>query len=288
MKQLGLALHNYHDTYKVFPSATYSQKACSTAAGFPGSSPAMNASGWLTALPFFEQASIADRYNKNECVSWAIATAATNPAPLIGDPQLNGNGPLVCQKLPIFICPSNPTRDFFIPLASANSAFYCVKPNSNLQGARTNYDFAVNCETRCNHWSAAAQNVKRMFGENSNTNLGMVIDGTSNTIMIGETTLDVVNGEGNAWGFRGWVMIGVDPACQLQTGRGINIWYRATGANLREPGRLGSWAWAGSLHPGGCNFVMGDGSVTFVSETISFTVLRDLSAMSDGNPVQLP
>jgi prepilin-type N-terminal cleavage/methylation domain-containing protein/prepilin-type processing-associated H-X9-DG protein len=290
MKQLGLALHNYHDTYKVFPSATYSHKACNPNAAAVPSNPAMNASGWLTALPFFEQGSVADRYNKNECPSIATASGAASPSPLIGNPVTNGNGALVCEKLPIFICPSNPSKDWFISLAAANTVFYCVSPGSNMQGAHTNYDFSVNCTVICNHWGSTLnpQNVKRMFGENSNTTLGMVTDGTSNTIMIGETTLDVVNGEGNAWGFRGWVMIGVDPACTQQTGRGINVWFRATTPNARIPGQLGSWAWAGSNHPGGCNFVMGDGSVSFVSQTIDFTLLTNLSTMSGGIPASLP
>src|SRR5687768_7744961 len=120
MKQLGLALHNYHDTYKLFPAASYSYKGCTVAAApagftgpFVGSSPTLNPSGWLGVLPFCELSTIADKWNKNECVSDANG-GGTNPGPLIGNPLLNGNGALMCQKLPIFLCPSNPVRDIFI------------------------------------------------------------------------------------------------------------------------------------------------------------------------------
>jgi prepilin-type N-terminal cleavage/methylation domain-containing protein/prepilin-type processing-associated H-X9-DG protein len=295
MKQLGLALHNYHDTYKVFPAASYAYKGCTINAAavapytgpFAGSSPTLNVSGWLGVLPFCEQSAIADKWNKNECVSDANG-AGNNPGPLIGDPILNGNGALVAQKLPIFLCPSNPVRDHFISVADTALPHYCIKNGNTLQGAHTCYDFSVLCHTACNVWNVTPAHIKRMFGENSNTNIGAVVDGTSNTIMIGETTADVINGAGNAWGFRGWVMVGVDAACTQQTGRGINVWFRATTPTARIIGQLGSWAWAGSNHPGGCNFVMGDGSVSFVSQTIDFTLLNDLCTMSGGIPAQLP
>ncbi|MGE3779190.1 MAG: DUF1559 domain-containing protein, partial [Pirellulaceae bacterium] len=163
-----------------------------------------------------------------------------------------------------------------------------IKVGSGLKGARTNYDFSVNCHINCNYFKQLAQNVRNMFGENSDTGLHSVIDGTSNTIMVGETTLDVVNGEGNAWGYRGWVMIGVDAACTQQNGRGINVRDRGPTRPTQIPGQLGSWAWAGSSHPGGCNFVMGDGSVHFIAQTIDFTMLTNLARMSDGQAGRIP
>lgn len=287
MKQLGLALHNYHDTYKIFPPATYAWKACQhiPARGFIGTSPAKGASGWISVFPFFEQSNITQRYDANYCASLAVSTGGGNPAPMAGDPIINGNGLLLSQKLPIFICPSNPTRDFFI---GPNSRFYSIKVGSGLVGARTNYDFSVNCHINCNHWRTLPPNLKNMFGEGSDTGLSQVTDGSSNTIMVGETTLDVVNGEGNAWGYRGWVMIGVDGSCRQQNGRGINVWDRGPTRPTRQAGRLGSWAWAGSNHPGGCHFTFADGSVTYISQTIDFTALTRLHRMSDGEPASIP
>jgi len=285
MKQLGIALHNYHDTNKIFPSATYSWKACQhIPPNFLGDSPALNASGWISVLPFFEQSTISQKYDLKGCASLATSTGGGNPAPMAGDPVANGNGVLVSQKLPVFICPSDPGTPFMVD----NSAFYSVKVGSGLKGARTNYDFHVNCHINCNHWKSLASNVRNMFGENSDSGLNSVIDGTTTTFMVGETTLDVVNGEGNAWGYRGWVMIGVDASCTQQNGRGINVLDRGPTRPTRIPGQLGSWAWAGSNHPGGCHFVMGDGSVQWVSQTIDFTLLTRLSRMADGQVAQLP
>ena len=59
------------------------------------------------------------------------------------------------------------------------------------------------------------------------------------------------NGEGNAWGYRGWVMIGVDGSCTQQNGRGLNVKDRGPTRPTQIPGQHGSWGWAGSNHPGG-------------------------------------
>ena len=41
----------------------------------------------------------------------------------------------------------------------------------------------------------------------------------------------------------------------------------------------------GSMHVGGCHFLLGDGSVKFVSENIDLTLYRNLSTISDGVPI---
>jgi prepilin-type processing-associated H-X9-DG protein len=44
----------------------------------------------------------------------------------------------------------------------------------------------------------------------------------------------------------------------------------------------------GSFHPGGCNFVMGDGSVHFVSEEIDLPIYKQLGTVAGGEPASLP
>src|SRR5262245_44323526 len=115
LKQLGIALHEYHNTHRVFPSATYSWKACQhVTPSFLGDSPALNASGWISALPFFEQSGTAAKYDVRGCGSTAISTGGGNPSPVAGDPVANGNGVLVSQKLSIFLCPSDPGNPFMV------------------------------------------------------------------------------------------------------------------------------------------------------------------------------
>jgi prepilin-type N-terminal cleavage/methylation domain-containing protein len=279
MRQIGLALHNYHEARKAFPSATYAYKACNhVPPNRAGDTRTLNATGWLSVLPFLEVGAIATQYDYNQAASSAITNQTTNPGAIQGDPERSGNAKVVSTKLPVFLCPSDPSD----PFQPTGSQFYSITPTTSLRGARTNYDFSTNCRVDCNFWASLPVIQRHLFGENSRTGLADVKDGASNTIAVCETTLDVVNGNGNCWGYRGWVMNGVDPACIQQSGRGINVWYRAGRPELRTPGQLGSWGWPGSNHPGGCHFVYADGSAHFLSESTAFTVLSTLGKYQDG------
>jgi len=281
MRQLGLAVHNYHDTNRLFPASVYGYKACDPGAGVTPDPLPLNVTGWVGTLPFFEQGSTSSNYNFQQAASHATSTGTGNPNPVVGDAVTSGNGKLFGQKLTVFLCPSDPT----IPFIDDGSQNYSIKVGSGLRGARINYDFSTNCSTICNFWKSLTQENRNMFGENSDTRISNVVDGLSNTIMLGETTRDVVNGDGNTWGYRGWVMNGVDAACTQQNGHGINVWDRGPTRPTRIPGQLGSWSWVGSNHPGGANITLGDGSSRFIRETTDFTTLVRLSRIADSLPV---
>src|SRR4029079_16668098 len=55
MRQLGLAVHNYHDTNGVFPASVYGYKACDPGAGVTPDPLPLNVAGWVGTLPFVEQ-----------------------------------------------------------------------------------------------------------------------------------------------------------------------------------------------------------------------------------------
>jgi prepilin-type processing-associated H-X9-DG protein len=135
-----------------------------------------------------------------------------------------------------------------------------------------------------------------MFGQHSNTKPASVTDGLSNTLAIGETTKHHVNGSGFAWAFRGWVMVGIDPMSgSSPVNGGINVWNQPwVHPTWQSPpfvplrGRARSW-WvaAASLHPGGAQFGMADGSVQFISETVDKQLngpLHNMTRMGDGEP----
>src|SRR5581483_2460341 len=119
-------------------------------------------------------------------------------------------------------------------------------------------------------------NTRRMFGEGSNCRMEQITDGTSTTIMLAESVFDIVNGRANAWGFRGWVMAGVDPGHSP-----INVWAWPTVPGER-PGVLGSWGHMGSLHPSGAHAAFADGSVRFLNESLDTTILTQLAVIADG------
>src|SRR5205809_4675490 len=150
LRQLGLAVHNYHDTNRVFPASVYGYKACDPGAGVAPDPLPLNVSGWVGTLPFIEQGVNANTYNFQQAASHATSTGAANPNPLVGDAVTSGNGKLFTQKLPIFLCPTDPTD----PFEPADSTNYSIKVGSGLRGARINYDFSTNCSIVCNFWKS--------------------------------------------------------------------------------------------------------------------------------------
>jgi prepilin-type processing-associated H-X9-DG protein len=182
----------------------------------------------------------------------------------------------------------------------ATGAAYGISANTSLLGAKTNYEFSTKPNYEFSYpnswqtWYAANNYLNRrtLFGQNSNSNLAHVKDGASNTAAFIETTLTVFNGNGNAWGYRAWVMYGVTlyntvdgfPK-QLLCGSPINCWTYYTGPPTYPypmPGRVASWGMSGSLHPAGCNVTMADGSVHFIGESTDLTILGAFCTIADG------
>jgi prepilin-type N-terminal cleavage/methylation domain-containing protein/prepilin-type processing-associated H-X9-DG protein len=277
LKQIGLALHSYEATYQQFPLGGKSYGWCR----YPdphGDLEIHNLNGLLLLLPFLEQDALYRRYNPKFCVmncmegNTGCCPPVLSRGTLQGEAVASGNAAVVATQVNLFRCPSD-NGDPWLP---ARNRYYGISATSDLRGAKTNYDFSAYLNYDCNIWRRMPGDRKRMFGENSTTRVADVRDGMSNTIIVAESTFDVYNGRCAAWGYRGWVMVGIDVA----NGGGINRWdYPNTTPVI---GRLGSWGRAGSLHPGGANVLLGDGSTRFLRETTDRTTLERLCAMADG------
>jgi prepilin-type N-terminal cleavage/methylation domain-containing protein/prepilin-type processing-associated H-X9-DG protein len=289
MKQLVLALHNFESAYKRFPSAGNGYAWCPSP-GSNGEANIYNSNGWVPLLPYYEQQSLYDRFNHKEATANAPSAVRNTTGTLVGDPVANGNAALAGTILQAFLCPSDGTAD---PTERLTGGYY--GPGGSLRGSATNYDFITSDYdfSVCNYWRDSAGTKRRMFGENSTTKPGSVTDGLSNTFALGETTRYHANGSAFAWAYRTWVMVGIDPGT---SDPGINHWHLPhVHPTWQNPpytpviGRIRTWwAAAGSLHPGGCQFAMGDGSVRFVSQTVDTTTLERLCSMGDGQVVEVP
>ncbi|NLX96367.1 MAG: DUF1559 domain-containing protein [Rhodopirellula sp.] len=292
IKQIGLALHNYHDSYQMFPA--FGWGANQNSPGAPVNGQKKGSSGLAALLPYLEQQAVYDKLDSRQCATnFALGTSTGT---VVGDAATNGNAAASENELDAFLCPSDSTgnRDEWTLAGS-----YYGPATTGFTGSKTNYDLV----TYANHvfssyrWKEVSITTERMFGWESKCRMADVKDGTSNTFMVGETTRYHANGRAFAWAYRAWVMCGVDPAyANSTTYGGINVWHQPwIAATWQNPpyvpirGHARSW-WcpAASLHPGGCNFVMADASVHFISETIDFPMLIALSGIRDGTPVSIP
>lgn len=289
MKQIGLAIHNYVDSFKRLPASSRGYGGC---VGNVVNGEIKNANGLVSLLPYMEMQNLYEQFNHSEAYSINPGDPQRATGTVVGDPATNGNAALASTIVETFICPSDNN-----PAIGRLSGIH-YGPAPGVVGAATNYDFIVSAGSEfstCNSYATLNGLTKRMFGGDVNTRLAEVLDGLSNTFMLGETTKYHVNGAAFAWAYRGWVMTGIDPHYTATEG-GINVWHQPwVHPTWQNPpfqpvrGRARSW-WvsAASLHPGGCHFVMGDGSVQFVSETLEMQLLQRLSAMADGQVAALP
>lgn len=283
LKQLGVALHNYHDSFNQFPPAGFDYGwASDTAANYEADTPnkrVKNHSALAVLLPYLEQQSIYDQFD----FSYAACGYIRNSQKAIaGDPIASGNAALAGTVIGAFLCPSD-SGD----ILSSTSIWY--SPASGYRGARSNYDFSVDNGTigYFNYWKRQAINVRFLFAENSESKFSSILDGTSNTVAMAETLRTVADGHSPAWAYRGWVMSGVD------LGYGINVTdipasWTWVGDMTDYTFRLRVWGIGGSLHPGGLNVCMADASVRFVSDDTPLTLLQAISTISGAENTQLP
>jgi hypothetical protein len=266
------------------PAAGRGYSWCSSerfaAAGAVGDAQIYNSNALVDLLPFLEEQKVHDLFNHQEASSDCGGPTANGgnswinmAGSLVGNPATNGNLAASKIRLPVYRCPSDGQTP------KGLDSVYGT-------GAHTNYDLISVATTSsgesyteavyCNYWSRAGVN-QRMFGQNSRTTAGHVHDGLSNVITMGETTVHHVAGQGFAWGYRCHSMQGIDVSA-------INDWTTNVPATVSPVvGRVGTnTRSAASLHPGGCHFLIGDGTVRFVSEAADPAVLRTLARMRDG------
>ncbi len=290
IKQVVLALHNYHDTHLRFPPGGIGYGWCRTP-GPPtnwGAQSILNSNGLLLLLPFAEQSPLYEKYNhKGSAANITVGNDGCCPSTatagvLAGEAVASGNAAVVSQRLKMFSCPSD-AGDPWLPPGN----YYGISTNPSFRGAKTNYDFSAIQNYDCDFWMRQNPGQRRMFGERSNTRMADITDGTASTVAIVEATLDVYNGRCSAWGYRGWVMTGND----IGSNRGVNNWTYFPSAGtpiIPKVGRLGSWGDPGSLHPLGCLIGMADGGVHFVRENANLVVRQRLAMMADGETVSFP
>jgi prepilin-type N-terminal cleavage/methylation domain-containing protein len=300
MKQLGLGLHNYHDTFKKFPSAVYDHFSI-----FGSNSPyARNywaaASVHTLILPYIEQKNIWDRWN----FSWRFYEGPNDLTRL--------------NKVQPFICPSS--RGWNGIDTGNNNYMMCTGTNIGWFNGVTNQNGVFNYGTNPVPIPPAVGSQR----STNEKNTADITDGTSNTIMIGE----MLTGDGDPGMYRssdvvygiaytGLVKFPTDAQLQAygaacfagkathhsHTGRDWSApmptqttfntvatpnWKFPTCQEF-GPVWMDSWGVfpSRSLHPGVSQHAMADASVQIISETINFDIYQGLGSIDGGENVRI-
>jgi len=274
IKQLGLALHSYHDVYGVMPPGAL-KGVCLYKIGWVG-----------RVFPYMEQGS---RYSE-------IGESLIRDTPWrIDTPPHNGNSALYTSSIPTLVCPSS-------ELGKKSPHFVNpVIPWVNEQGALhyRGVAGAFNVDPIQGTWSSAVRyTTSGIFYPINATRLAEVGDGTSNTLMIGEyssafgmpVSLAKPTTSWGAimpwtWGYfqytspcfgdenSGWLMID-----HKMVQYPIN--YKGAFVINDSPFK--------SNHPGVATFCMADGSTQVLSQTISMNLYYGLATRNSGESATLP
>ena len=252
MKQIGLALHNYHDVVLMFPAATMITRGGTNCEGMGSASQKF---GWgVMILPYIDQGTVYNQFN---------FTLAYNVAP---NSDLDAGG----QPIAAYICPSSPLS---APRCSFTGSINQPTGNGgNDDLSRTDYTPVMDSRDWTCDGVYPRIDHNGIMGHFSSTAIRDVTDGTSNTLLMGEQA----NGTPGSFNCHTWVSFdGMD------TSRGINDPATTTPSG-------GTWHFRdtgfSSYHEGGAHFLMGDGAVRFLSENISQVTLSALTTRN-GNEV---
>ncbi len=271
MKQLGLAMHNYHDTFQKLPPGNSEIEAMS---------PARSRREWGWAprlLAFMEGNAIYDKINFS-LPSYDRPSGWTNA--MMDDDTVICNYKFVRMEHPQFLCPSNAVggaagiEDHFGASWELSQSDYAANigdyPNvTGIPGVGVTHTGAGNSEVYvrgvigCRDYSAK-------FAE--------ITDGLSNTYLLGEVV--------GAWShWQNW-----GSACFANTAYPINHRNRDFQSGLLGP-TVSHWTENiafRSFHPGGANFLMCDGSTRMLVETMDGATYRAGASKAGGEVLQLP
>lgn len=233
LKQVGLALHNYHEQHRQFPMG--SSRDVPGAWGYA-----------LYLLPFMDQANAfntADFAAPDCCILLRSMQTAVPPKV---DPE--------SRPYAVLTCPSDPSGNKLLTHGSPN-AYPCgnLYPGSYL-GISGDTEYGIGGTTSNNG----------TFYTRSSTKLNDILDGSSNTIVIGERGLpnDLV------WG---WLICGgMEFDHYVSTARGLS-----PGKNAPFTDGIVERFW--SWHPGGAHFLFGDGHIRMLNYSMNFNTYRQLS-----------
>jgi prepilin-type N-terminal cleavage/methylation domain-containing protein len=251
LKQVGLALHNYHDTHGAFPPGWIGTSS--------GTHDVEGPSGWGWAahvLPYVDQAPLYNRLNFHvSCF----------------DPVANSTA--LTQALTVFRCPSDSSSETWKLGEEGNpSNILATLPTANYVANFGTESPEVICASP--PFPNAQCRGNGIFYHNGNTRIRDLVDGTSSTIMVGEHRTDTsaaALATGPAW-HSTW--IGMVAGGEEGHARFLGVSDHTPNHPSLHIDDYSSW------HTGGVHLLMGDGRVRFVTQSIDLGVFRGIATRS--------
>lgn len=266
LKQMGLALHNYHDVHRTFPPGWVDLRTSS-------SSTYKNLWGWGTfILPYLDQAPLYQQVNFD--VGWNNVMDTSSP---------NAMGHITTKPLSVYLCPSDPSPNVSIVYSGGS-------PPANGYNAKSNYVACIGGQGLTDRTDRASQQLGVSSG-NSSTRMRDISDGMSNVIYIGEREAVSLQVASNGEKYQGALWVGTQNAAgkiRVRTNHGrtpaINDLSVNSVGSAPNGSNIGSLV-ASSMHVGGAHILLCDGSVHFVSQNIDVGTFSYLGNFADGNVV---
>ncbi len=237
LKQIGLALHTYHDTLKRFPPGGWNEANRGTRLAWT-----------VSILPYIEQSNLYNSFNFN-----------------LGN-YTGANLIPVATPVKTYLCPSNRLKfnmNGTVPNSGENppSGFAYTTHYYGIMGPKGINPAIAGGTTPFSHdpnpTGHGGYSDTGVLYRNSKTRIAEITDGTSNTLVVGEISYERANCY-RSWG-RG--VSGSTSGGAKNAEFGINIQPYNGSNNFNSVS-------FGSQHTGGCQFAVGDGSVRFLSQNI--------------------
>jgi len=269
LKQLGLAMHNYHDVHRCFPPGYL---------GFPGincSRENQDRPGWgwgLYLLPYLDQAPLYNRFNFSS--GYLVCDNPQGPQQnlAVGDPK---NQRVV---LAAFKCATATDPDI------APSRDTSTTPNNPSSHAKSNYRGVSGTDFT----GIDTNGLRGVFGDGLLTgavSMRDAVDGTSNTFAIGECFRR--DRDSNLQAFAAGEYTGAKWAGLAPDEGGISaVVTRLSGSSFQiNSSSINAF---GSQHSGGgANFLLTDGAVRFINQNADQATITAIGTLNDGKVANL-
>ena len=264
LRQIALAVHNYHDARRAFPPALIWKTS----------------GGWsyvYLVLPYIEETALSEKYVNHSVYDNAYDWELNTTIPTLSLVQCPSLSLASISLADNFGDPTVPNYNAYLAVHGAKSSATCPMPTPP-------HTVLGNPLAGCGGIGGGGYaNTGIMYG-GSATRMKHVTDGTSKTLLIGEL----------AWncGIMGWVPWtrgNSDGGGTIYSGR--NVLFAPNFAKfiaLPDGLALGNDLSFGSQHPGGCHFAAGDGSTHFIADDIDLTLYRDLATRAGAEIDSLP